>query len=122
MSPGAFAPDLSRGSPWAAVPALDCSAADRAVAREWEMGFGGIPEKIRAYQEGTRRVKAFHVEYGAMDSYPWIRDGSEYLVACLREAGARVSSRRIEGQNHVYTCDQIQGRFASFWNENLAFQ
>lgn len=92
----AFAPDRwNEDSRSAEVPLFDGSQADKAYIAALERGFGGLEDKVKAYQARGTALKAVRFDFGTLDGYEWIPRGTEHVAAVLKQAGLPAS---IEGR------------------------
>ncbi|KXF81593.1 alpha/beta hydrolase [Enterovibrio coralii] len=100
----AFSPnaDGSEGNWWYAW-----NPNDPVIVEQWEAGYGQVEEKVDAYLQKTQRLANIHVEYGSDDEFPWIPEGSQYLVATLKGKGVDVSEHD-HGGGHVISFRQAE--------------
>jgi pimeloyl-ACP methyl ester carboxylesterase len=92
----AVSPDLSLPYPHIALPAPG-SADETNIKRHFEQGLGGWEEKLSAYANAGRSLKAITLEYTASDEYQWIRRGTEYVSRLMSSRGIMNKLETHEG-------------------------
>lgn len=60
---------------------------DETVWKQWNSGFGGIPEEVAQYKDNFLRLKGIVVDYGTNDEFAWIPQGCIYFDEQLTAAG-----------------------------------
>jgi enterochelin esterase-like enzyme len=108
-------------SPERKIPVLDGSQEDKAVAAEWEAGFGGWQARISRYKESGTIIKNIRIVYGEMDMFPWITQGSQYLAALLKQEGLPTE---LQGyiMGHNIRPGTVRDDALPFFKNNLARQ
>lgn len=115
-----FAPDPDAPRPYshAIDPDVPLDQQDPATVAAWEGGYGNLEQKVADYLALPDRLASIRIVYGTRDAYPWIPEGSEYLVGLLTENGIDASLRVFDGP-HALDGDLPQD-FVSFFSEHLA--
>lgn len=115
----AFAPDPGGAYPYARIPAMSSTPADLELQRLWESGFGDWDAKLDAYAGQATGLAAIRIEWGTMDSYPWIVAGSAWLRDELVEGrGLQVESEAHPLQ-HVLPAFVVQDCLLPFFLAHL---
>jgi hypothetical protein len=92
---------------------------DDAVWKQWEAGFGGIPEKLATYAANLKQLRAITVDYGTLDEYGWIPVGCKYFATLANKAGIKVTEATFEGDHQGQLDSRIAGFMIPFFAANL---
>ena len=114
----AFSYDTKADSPYAKIPRLDGTDADTIVVKEWNSGFGDLPEKINSYLARKTALRALRITYGTRDSYPWVIKGCVYFSRLLDDAGIAHETLEHSGTHDVTAF--LIGDMVEFFSRNLA--
>lgn len=84
----AFSPNPNGNPPYIDYPFTKVNGnlvADSLKLKNYENGFGGLPEKINMYKGNLRKLKLFTIEVGLFDEDSFIKDGVRYFSNLLYE-------------------------------------
>lgn len=116
----AFAPDPTAPYPHHLPidPAAPLESQDPVAVAAWEAGFGNLEQKVADYLALPDRLSAVRIAYGTRDAYPWIPEGSVYLLDLLEANGIPVSGLEFDG---THTLDAgFPQDYVAFFAEHLA--
>jgi S-formylglutathione hydrolase FrmB len=97
----AFSPDITKKFPFARIPKFNGTAEDAAVISGWEQGFGGIHEKLSAYQKKNIKLTSISFAFGSHDPYPWIPRGTKYIAQAMADAGLPVAIKEYQSGHEM---------------------
>jgi pimeloyl-ACP methyl ester carboxylesterase len=121
----AFAPNPDRPPPYFDYPYTEVDGQlvrDEAIWKEWESGFGGIPEETIRYKENLLQLRGIAVDYGIYDENPWIPKGAEYYGEQLTAAGIPVTVESYSGSHSNQMGARIGEHMLPFFSTLLAFE
>jgi pimeloyl-ACP methyl ester carboxylesterase len=117
----AFSPDPAAPFPHQVTinRSVPLAEQDPAVVAAWESGFGNLRAKVADYQALPDKLTAIRISYGTGDSYPWIPEGSEFLLGVFEENGIAATSHVFDG-GHALDSATFAEDYVSYFSENLA--
>ena len=118
----AFAPDPQKPPFYFDYPYSETNGnlvRDEMVWKQWNSGFGGIPEKIAQYKDNFLRLKGITVDYGTNDEFAWIPQGCIYFDKQLTAAGIP-HEMAVHNGNHQSSLDKrVLEHMVPFFSELL---
>ena len=116
----AFAPDPDAPYPHHLPidPDVPLEDQDPVAVAAWEAGYGALEQKVADHLAGPDRLTAVRISYGTRDGYPWIPEGSAYLVELLLDRGVPATERPFDGP-HALDAD-FATDYVAFFSEHLA--
>jgi hypothetical protein len=121
----AFAPNPQKHPPYLDYPyalADGKLVRNHAIWKQWDAGFGGIPDKIQQYKANMLRLNGLVIDYGRQDQYAWIPKGCEYFGAQLSAAGIPHELRSYEGSHESHLSERIGKYMLPFLSERLGVE
>jgi predicted esterase len=113
-----FAPNPSPPPAWR-IPAMTGDASDLALQELWRDGFGNWDDKLDAYDVKVARLAALRVEWGTSDGYPWIPQGSAWLVNEMTANRGLTVESETHPLGHVLTTGVVQQCLMPFFLAHL---
>jgi len=121
----AFAPDPRGKVPYINYPYKTVgghAALDSTSWRQFENGFGGLPEKVNRYKDNLLRLRAIAVDYGTQDENPWIPAGCAYFSDLLKKAGVRHEILTFEGRHNDKIRERLENSVLPFFSTSLSYE
>lgn len=115
----ALAPDFTLSAPYAGIPVLDGSEADRKLRSAWERGFGDSRRKVAEYAKMPAKLKGIRFEYGSYDSFGWIPRGTVHVANVMKEGGLPVEIQE-HGVGHVVSDGMLREGLIPFASRMFA--
>jgi S-formylglutathione hydrolase FrmB len=117
----AFSPDPAAPFPHqvAITTSVPLAEQDPAVVAAWESGFGNLRAKVADYLALPDKLTAIRISYGTGDSYPWIPEGSAFLLDLFEENGIPATSHVFDG-GHGLDFQTFPEDYVTYFSENLA--
>jgi S-formylglutathione hydrolase len=118
----AFAPNMEKHPPYMDYPYTQVDGKlvrNDAIWKQWNAGYGGIPDKIQQYKANMMRLSGLVVDYGRFDEYAWIPKGCDYFGAQLTAAGIPHELRSFEGGHETQLSVRIRDYMLPYLSERL---
>jgi S-formylglutathione hydrolase len=93
---------------------------DDTIWKQWDSGFGGIPEEVAQYKDNFLKLKGITVDYGTHDEYAWIPQGCIYFDKQLTVAEIPHEMAVHDGNHQGKLSERILDHMMPFFSELLA--